>query len=55
MKTEIKKSGKGHNLFINSKQVGYVIGSKKNAEKEMKVELKRSLSNARALLNEVES
>ena len=55
MTTEIKKSGKGHNLYINGKQIGYAIGSKKNAEKEMKVELKRSLSNAKALLNKVES
>ena len=41
MKTEIKKSGKGHNIYINGKQIGYVIGSKKNAEKEMKIELKK--------------
>ena len=41
MTAEIKKSGKGHNLYINGKQVGYVIGSKKNAEKEMKIEIEK--------------
>ncbi len=40
MKTEIKKSGKGHDIFINDNFVMWVIGSKKNAEKELK-KLKR--------------
>ena len=35
MKTEIKKSGKGHDIYINGEWVMWVIGSKKNAEKEL--------------------
>lgn len=38
---EIKPFGKGHNLYINGKQITWVIGSKKNAEKELKTELKK--------------
>lgn len=41
MTTEIKKFGKGHNLYIDGKQIAWVTGSIKNAEKEMKVELKK--------------
>ena len=41
MKTEIKPFGKGHNLYINGQWVAWVTGSKKNAEKEMKIELKK--------------
>ena len=36
MKTEIKKNGKGHDTFINGEFVMWVIGSKANAEKELK-------------------
>jgi len=36
METEIKKSGKGHDIFINGKWKAWVIGSKANAEKELK-------------------
>ena len=35
MKTEIKKSGKGHDFYINGEWVMWVIGSKKNAQKEL--------------------
>jgi|TARA_R110001606_G_scaffold297454_1_gene445277 hypothetical protein len=35
MKTEIKKSGKGHDIYINGEWVMWVIGSKKNAQKEL--------------------
>lgn len=35
MKTEIKKSGKGHDIYINGDWVMWVIGSKKNAQKEL--------------------
>ena len=45
MTTEIKQFGKGHILYINGEQVGWVIGSKKNAEKEMKVELKKLMAD----------
>ncbi len=31
---EIKKSGKGHNIFINGKLTMWLIGSKASAEKE---------------------
>ena len=41
MTTDIKPYGKGHALYINGEQVAWVIGSKKNAEKEMKIELKK--------------
>ncbi len=34
MKTEIRKSGKGHDIYINGEWVMWVIGSKKNAQKE---------------------
>ena len=40
MKVEIKKNGKGHNVFINNDFIFWVIGSKKNAEKELKLYLK---------------
>jgi hypothetical protein len=40
MKTEIIKKGKGHDIFINGQWVLWVIGSKRNAEKEMKKYLK---------------
>ena len=36
MKTEIKKSGKGHDIYINGEWVMWVIGSKKNAKKKSK-------------------
>jgi hypothetical protein len=35
MKTEIRKSGKGHDIYINGEWVMWVIGSKKNAQKEL--------------------
>lgn len=35
MKTEIRKSGKGHDIYINGDWVMWVIGSKKNAQKEL--------------------
>jgi hypothetical protein len=35
MKTEIKKSGKGHDIYINGEWIMWVIGSKKNAQKEL--------------------
>ena len=35
MKTEIRKSGKGHDIYINGEWVVWVIGSKKNAQKEL--------------------
>ena len=40
MKIEIIKSGKGHDVFINNGFVFWVIGSKKNAKKELKSHLK---------------
>ena len=36
MNTEIVKSGKGHDIYIDDKFVMWVIGSRKNAEKELK-------------------
>ena len=39
--SEVKPYGKGHNLYINGRQVGWVIGSKANAEKELKIRLKK--------------
>lgn len=42
MKTEIKPFGKGHNLYINGKQIAWVIGSMVSAKKELKVELKKT-------------
>lgn len=38
MKTEIKKKGKGHDVFINGEWKMWVIGSKRNAKKELKKE-----------------
>jgi hypothetical protein len=35
MKAEIEKSGKGHNIYIDGSWVMWVIGSKKNAQKEL--------------------
>ena len=35
MNTEIKKSGKGHDIYIDGAWEMWVIGSKKNAEKEL--------------------
>jgi len=35
MNTDIKKSGKGHDIYINGEWVMWVIGSKKNAQKEL--------------------
>lgn len=35
MKTEIRKSGKGYDIYINGDWVMWVIGSKKNAQKEL--------------------
>lgn len=35
MKTVFKKSGKGHDIYINGEWVMWVIGSKKNAQKEL--------------------
>ena len=35
MKTDIKKSGKGHDIYINGEWIMWVIGSKKNAQKEL--------------------
>ncbi len=36
MKIEYKKLGKGHEIYVNGSLVMWVIGSKKNAEKEIK-------------------
>ena len=36
MNIEYKKRGKGHDIFVNGKFVMWVIGSKKNAEAEIK-------------------
>jgi len=36
MRTSIIKSGKGHNIYINGELKTWVIGSKANAEKELK-------------------
>ena len=44
MKTEITKSGKGHDVFINNTFAFWVIGSKRNAEKELKQHLKNTYS-----------
>tara|TARA_R100000541_G_C1827668_1_gene73520 strand:+ start:316 stop:432 length:117 start_codon:yes stop_codon:yes gene_type:complete len=35
MNTDIKKSGKGHDIYINGEWIMWVIGSKKNAQKEL--------------------
>lgn len=40
MKTEIIKNGKGHDILIDDKFVMWVIGSKKNAQKELDLLLK---------------
>ena len=40
MKTEIIKKDKGHDIFINDNWVMWVIGSKKNAQKELNIYLK---------------
>jgi len=40
MEVEIKKEGKGHNIFIDGKLITWVIGSKKNANKELELYLK---------------
>ena len=37
---QFKKNGKGYDVFINGVWVMWVIGSKKNAEKELKILLK---------------
>jgi hypothetical protein len=39
-KTEIKKDGKGHNVYVNNNWAFWVIGSKKNAEKELQIYLR---------------
>lgn len=44
MTANIEKSGKGYNLFINGVLVGWVIGSRKNAVKELEIEKKKFLS-----------
>jgi hypothetical protein len=41
MKTDIVKNGKGHDIFVNDQWVTWVIGSKNNAEKELKTYLKK--------------
>jgi hypothetical protein len=33
---EIKKNGKGHDVIINGNLAFWIIGSKRNAEKELK-------------------
>ena len=40
MKTEIIKQGKGHDVFINSQFVFWVIGTKRGAKKELELYLK---------------
>lgn len=35
MKTEIKKKFNGHDIYINDNFVMWVIGSKRNAQKEL--------------------
>jgi hypothetical protein len=40
MKTEFVKSGRGHDVFINNQFAFWVIGSKRNAEKELEIHLK---------------
>jgi len=41
METEIKKNGKGHDIYINGGWVMWVVGSKRNANKELKIYLKK--------------
>ena len=40
MKTEIIKKDKGHDIFLNGGWVMWVIGSKRNAQKELDKYLK---------------
>jgi len=37
MKTEIRKAQNGHEVIIDNKVVMWIIGSKKNAEKELEI------------------
>ena len=45
MITRIEKQGKGYNLFINGSWIGWVLGSKRTAEKELKIEISRAKEN----------
>ena len=40
MATEIKKKDKGHDVYVNGSWVMWVIGSKKNALKELEIYLR---------------
>jgi hypothetical protein len=40
MKTEFVRSGRGYDVFINNLFVLWVVGSKRNAEKELEIYLK---------------
>lgn len=40
MKTDIVKKGKGHDVFVDGDFAFWVIGSKKNAQKELEIYLR---------------
>jgi hypothetical protein len=42
MKTEYKKVGKGHEVYVNGVLIFWVYGSQKNAEKELGIHLRNN-------------